>query len=49
MNPEQIRIRRNLGLTDEDNRLRLKPHINLSDFSKINNYGMKLVKLKKDK
>jgi len=44
LNPDQIKIRRNLGLTDNDNRLRLKPGINLNDFPKVNEYGLKLVK-----
>lgn len=47
LNPEQIKIRRNLGLTDKDNRLRLKTNIDLKSYPKVNEYGMVLVKQKK--
>ena len=49
LNPDQLKIRRNLGLTDSDNRLKLRSDVNLKDFSKVNNYGMVLVKLQKQK
>ena len=49
LNPDQLKIRRNLGLTDSDNRLKLRPDVNLKDFPKVNNYGMVLVKLQKQK
>jgi len=49
LNPDQLKIRRNLGLTDSDNRLKLRSDINLKDFPKVNNYGMVLVKLQKQK
>ena len=47
LNPDQIKIRRNLGLTATDNRLRLKPHIKLESFPKVDDYGMVLVKQKR--
>ena len=49
LNPENMKIRRNLGLTDAHNKLRLRPDVDLGSFPKVDNYGMKLVKLKKDK
>ena len=49
MNPEQIAIRRKLGLSDTDNKLKLKSNIDLNSFPKINDYGMKLIKMKKIK
>jgi len=49
LNPDQLKIRRNLGLTDLDNILKLRSDINLKDFPKVNNYGMVLVKLQKQK
>lgn len=49
LNPEQIKIRRDLGLTDNDNRLRLKSHINLDDMPKVDNYGLVLRRLPKTK
>jgi hypothetical protein len=47
LNPEQLQIRRNLGLGPEDNRLRLKPGVDLSKLPKVNNYGMVLKKISK--
>ena len=47
LNPEQLQIRRNLGLGPEDNRLRLKPNVDLSTLPKVNNYGMVLRKIAK--
>ena len=47
MNPEQLKIRRNLGLGPEDNRLRLKPGVDLSALPKVNNYGLVLRKISK--
>ena len=47
LNPDQINVRRNLGLTDDDNRLILKKNIDLSSFEKVDNYGMELVKISK--
>lgn len=47
LNPEQLQIRRNLGLGPDDNRLRLKPGIDLSKLPKVNNYGMVLKKISK--
>lgn len=47
LNPEQIKIRRNLGLTDSDNRLKLKHGIDLTAMPKINEYGLKLKRLDK--
>lgn len=47
MNPDQLKIRRNLGLGSNDNRLRLKPDIDLSKLPKVNNYGMVLRKISK--
>lgn len=47
LNPKQLEIRRALGLTEHDNIPRLKPDIDLSSFSKIDNYGMVLKKLSK--
>ena len=44
MNPDQIQIRRNLELTNDDNKLKLKSNIDLASFPKVNNYGMKLVR-----
>ena len=49
MSPEKCAIRRKLGLTDNDNRLRLKPHINLDDMPKVDNYGLVLRRLPKIK
>jgi hypothetical protein len=48
LNPEQIKIRRNLGLTDSDNRLRLKHGIDLKAMPKIDDYGMVLKRITKD-
>ena len=47
LNPEQLQIRRNLGLGPDDNRLRLKPGVDLSTLPKVNNYGMVLKKISK--
>jgi hypothetical protein len=47
LNPEQVAIRRNLGLNDSDNRLKLKAVIDLNSFPKVNEYGMTLKKLSK--
>jgi hypothetical protein len=47
LNPDQLKIRRELGLTDNDNRLRLKPEIALEELPKVNNYGMVLKRLPK--
>jgi hypothetical protein len=47
LNPEQLKIRRELGLTDNDNRLRLKPEIALDKLPRVNNYGMVLKRLPK--
>jgi hypothetical protein len=48
LNPEQIKIRRNLGLTDSDNRLRLKHGIDLKVMPKVDDYGMILKRITKD-
>lgn len=47
LNPDQLKIRRNLGLRPEDNKLRLKPGVDLSALPKVNNYGMVLRKISK--
>jgi len=47
LNPEQLQIRRNIGLGPDDNRLRLKPGVDLSKLPKVNNYGMVLKKISK--
>jgi hypothetical protein len=47
LNSKQKEIRKNLGLTPEDNKLRLKSEIDLTKFPKVNNYGMVLKKLEK--
>jgi len=47
MNPDQIKIRRDLNLTDTDNRLRLKPNVDLKSMPKVNEYGMSLKRLPK--
>ena len=47
LNPEQLKIRRNIGLGPDDNVLRLKPDVDLSKFPKVNNYGLVLKKLEK--
>lgn len=44
LNPKQLEIRRNLGLTKDDNRLILKPTVDLKAFPKVDNYGMVLKK-----
>jgi hypothetical protein len=48
LNPDQIKIRRNLGLTDSDNRLRLKRGIDLKAMPKVYDYGMVLKRITKD-
>ena len=48
LNPDQIKIRRNLGLTDSDNRLKLKHGIDLKAMPKIDDYGMVLKRISKD-
>jgi hypothetical protein len=40
-------LRRQLGLGPEDNKLRLKPGVDLKSFPKVNNYGMVLRKISK--
>lgn len=45
MSPENSEIRKKLGLTDKDNRLRLKPGVDLKSFPKIDEYGLKLGKM----
>jgi hypothetical protein len=47
LNPEQLQIRRNIGLGPDDNRLRLKSGVDLSILPKVNNYGMVLKKISK--
>lgn len=47
LNPEQIEIRRRLGLGPDDNRLRLKPGIDLKALPKVDEYGMVLKRLVK--
>lgn len=47
LNQEQRAIRKKLGLGPNDNRLRLKPHIDISLMPKVNNYGMYLKILSK--
>lgn len=48
LNPDQIKIRRALGLTDSDNRLKLKHGINLKAMPKVDDYGMVLKRLSKN-
>jgi len=48
MSPRQIEIRRNLGLTVNDNILRLKPGVDLNSLPAYDNYGMKLRKFTPD-
>ena len=47
MNPEQLSIRRNLGLKDSDNRLKLREDLDLAKLPKVNEYGMSLKILNK--
>ena len=47
LNPKQMEIRTRLGLTEKDNKLRLKSGIDLSVLPKICEYGLKLKRIEK--